>query len=420
MKITYIHQYFTTPGMTGGTRSYEMARRMVDAGHQVQMITSRSETHSSGAGWVREKIDGIDVHWLPVRYENTMGYVRRLFAFGSFAAKAGRYAARFDTDVVFATSTPLTVAVPGIQVSRSRKVPMVFEVRDLWPELPIAVGALNFPFAKPLARELERRAYANSTRVVALSPGMCEGVARTGYPANRISCIPNSSDTAEFDVSAELGERFRQQRDWLADRPLVIYAGTFGKINGVSYLADLAASMRPLNPEVRFLAVGRGAEAGVVADHASRIGVLGENFFIEDALPKREMPALFSASTVSTSLVIPLEALWNNSANKFFDSLAAGRPIVINYGGWQADLIEQQGIGLVLDPEDPQKSAQALNEFLKNDEAIRSARSASRHLAESRFSRDKLAGELIQVLDDARREGRTFTKLSSGAASQRT
>lgn len=404
MRITYIHQYFITPEMAGGTRSYEMARRMVAAGHQVNMIASRTDGKLSGNKWVREKIDGIDVHWLPVPYNNSMSYMRRILAFISFARRAGGYAAGLDADVVFATSTPLTVAIPAVKASRRRKVPLVFEVRDLWPELPIAMGALNFPFAKPVARYLEKWAYFNSAQVVGLSPGMCEGVARTGYPADQIHCIPNSCDTATFDVSAEHGQSFRNKRPWLGERPLVIYAGTFGKINGVAYLAELAAAMRPLDPEIRFLAVGGGAEVDLVRDKARELGVLGENFFIEESLPKAEVPALFNAATVSTSLFIPLEAMWHNSANKFFDALAASRPLAINYGGWQADVLRETGAGVVLDHGDPAAAASKLRDFLHDEAAMKRARDASGSLARDRFSRDKLAYDLIHVLERAASE----------------
>jgi glycosyltransferase involved in cell wall biosynthesis len=401
VRITYIHQYFNTPNMKGGTRSYEMARRMVAAGHQVHMITSRIDGAISGSTWVQEKIDGIDVHWLPVEYDNAMGYARRLLAFSKFARKASTYAAAIKADIVFATSTPLTVALPGIVASRRQRVPMVFEVRDLWPELPIAMGALSFPFAQAGARWLERWAYRNSDRIVVLSPGMGEGVARTGYPKDRIHCIPNSSDIDLFDVPKQRGHAFRAKRPWLGDRPLVIYAGTFGRINGVGYLAELAASMKDIAPAVRFLAVGAGAESNAIRERAIQLNVLDQNFFIEDAMKKSDIPDLFSAADVSTSLFVDLKPMWNNSANKFFDSLAAGRPIAINYGGWQADLLNEAGAGIVIDPANPALAAQRLRDFLDDRAALERAGRLAAALARSRFSRDGLAAELIEVLTES-------------------
>ena len=121
---------------------------------------------------------------------------------------------------------------------------MVFEVRDLWPELPIAIGALKNPFLISAARLLEKYAYKNADRIVALSPGMKEGITKTGPGEDKVAVIPNSCDRGLFRVPPEEGERLRRRYDWLVDRPLVIYLGTFGKVNGISYLADCRQSER--------------------------------------------------------------------------------------------------------------------------------------------------------------------------------
>ena len=149
MRIVYMHQYFNTPAMHGGTRSYEMARRLVRSGHEVHMVTADSQ--GSGArgknSWSLTEEAGIHVHWLPVPYSNNMTYRARVKAFISFARYAGLRAVPLRPDVVFATSTPLTIALPAAYAAKRLRIPLVFEVRDLWPEMPIAVGALRNPLA---------------------------------------------------------------------------------------------------------------------------------------------------------------------------------------------------------------------------------------------------------------------------------
>ena len=201
MKILYLPQYCTTPAMSGGTRSYEMAKRLVAAGHEVHVITTWRGASERRDWWV-EDIDGIQVHWLPVPYSNAMGFARRLKAFFHFAARSARRAVTIGGDVVFATSTPLTIALPAVAAARKLKRPMVFEVRDLWPLLPIAIGALRSPVTIALARWLERFAYRNADRIVALSPGMAEGVVATGYDPARVHVIPNSCDLDLFQPDA--------------------------------------------------------------------------------------------------------------------------------------------------------------------------------------------------------------------------
>lgn len=396
MRIVYLHQYFNTPAMPGGTRSYELARRLVARGHEVHMVTAWREPDDR-RDWFRTEEAGIQVHWLPVRYANRMNSSERIRAFLRFAWGAAHFASRLPADVVFATSTPLTIALPAIELRRRLGVPMVFEVRDLWPELPIAIGALRNPLLRWAARRLERQAYRNATRVIALSPGMAEGVARTGYPSGRIHVIPNGADLDSFGGDAGR-DAFRAELPGVGDRTLVGYIGTLGKINGVSYLVDLAAAALKGAPELRFLIVGEGGEETSICARAQRLGVLGRNLFMLKALPKFRIRDAFAACDVSLSLFVDLPEMQANSANKFFDGLAAGRAIAVNYGGWQADLLERHGAGIRLASDAPETAARQLGEWAARPEALREAGQAARALAEREFDRDRLAQTFEQVL----------------------
>ena len=243
MRIVYLHQYFLTPEMSGIVRSYQMARRLVAMGHEVHMVTSDQQAAANTPRWRESIEDGIHVHWAGVPYDNTMGYATRLRSFFTFAWRAARKAASLRGDLIFATSTPLTIAVPAVYASWRCKRPMVFEVRDLWPEVPIAIGAIRNPLLKAAARWLERFAYRNSERVVALAPGMREEIIATGYAADRVSVIPNGCD---FDLfgDAAAGRQLRAAHEWLGDRPLLVYTGTFTLLTGTTYLARLAAAKR--------------------------------------------------------------------------------------------------------------------------------------------------------------------------------
>lgn len=386
--------------MPGGTRSYEMARRLVAAGHDVHVITSQREVdRQAGKKWRVSETEGIHVHWFPVRYSNKMSYKRRMWAFLRFAWAVGRRSKKVGGDVVFATSTPLIVALPSAYIAKVLKIPMVLEVRDLWPELPIAVGVLRNPFLLRLARWLERFAYFHSAHVVALSPGMKAGIVRTGYPESQVSVIPNSCDNLFFGNTIVDGEAFLAQYLPKAEGPIVIYAGALGMINGVDYLVDIAATMLQLDPSVRFVIIGDGRERKDIRARASKLEVLNQNLWMLPSIPKRDMPKVLSVSTVATSLVVDLPELWNNSANKFFDALAAGCPIMINYKGWQAELLRKTGAGLIVPARDPERAAGLLNDFLQDSERVSLAGKAARKLAEEEFDRDKLANKLKNILE---------------------
>jgi len=397
VKIIYLHQYFNTPEMSGGTRSYEMARRLVAMGHEVHMITSWREPRDDQA-WFESNEAGIHVHWLPVAYSNNMSFADRIKAFFKFAYASAKKAASIQGDIVFATSTPLTIALPAVYVAKKQKVPMVFEVRDLWPELPIAMGALKSPITRFLAHRLEKFAYNNAASIVALSPGMRDGVVRAGYPASQVAVIPNSSDIAMFCFNASEGDDFRQQRTWLGERPLLVYTGTFGLINGVAYMVDLAVALQHLKSDVRILLIGNGIEFDKVNTAAESVGVLNKNLFIESQLPKKEIPSALSAATMASSLFIDKLEMQPNSANKFFDALAAGRPIMINYGGWQKELLENTGAGIVTWRMSIEDVAKKLDEVLHDPQWLDNASKASERLAQDYFDRDVLAKQLEEVL----------------------
>jgi glycosyltransferase involved in cell wall biosynthesis len=399
MRILYLHQYFVAPGMAGGTRSYEHATRLAKAGHQVEILTSRQDSVAPVMGWSTEEMNGFRVHWFPVPYSNAMGYWSRLQAYGRFAIAASHRALQLGGDLVFASSTPLTIAVPGLIASKRLGIPMVLEVRDLWPRVPIAIGVLRNPILKWSARLLERIAYRGSAHVVALSPGMAAGVVQTGYPEAQITVVPNACDLELFSQPQRQCALFKELANTLGSRPIVLYCGTLGLVNGVSFLARVAKHALQIDPEIAFLVVGDGAERELVRSIASSCGVLDRNFFMRPPVPKIEVPALHARCTVATSTVIDVPELWDNSANKFFDALAAGLPVMINHCGWQAELLRQSGAGIVVSPHDPREAANELFSLLHDARRLAGARLAAKSLAIEQFDRERLADKLIAVLE---------------------
>ena len=359
------------------------------------MITSRWKNNSLNK---IDTIDGIEVHWLNVSYNNDMNYARRILAFIQFSILSTFKVLQLRGDIIFATSTPLTIAIPAILGKWIKRIPMVFEVRDLWPELPIAMGAIKNPILKRLASALENIAYKNSNHVVGLSPGMCEGIQARGIKDEKITLIPNSSDFDRFEIPQSSGMSIRREREWLGNRPLVLYAGTFGRINGISWLADLAGEVKKINPEVRFLALGEGYERKKLEKHADDLNILGKSFFIEGPVPKSQVPLYVSAATICCSLFIPLDEMTKNSANKFYDGLAAGKPILINYTGWHKDLINENDLGLVADNEKIYETAKILVEMINNEDDLKRKGANSSKVAHQQFSRDALAQKLGDIL----------------------
>ena len=408
MRIAYLDQYFSTPDLPEGTRSYDFALRLARRGHDVHVVT----TDRRPGARRRSTLDqGIRVHRLPVQYDHRMTTGRRLRAFASFAVRSIRTARAIKADLVVASSTPLTVAVPAIAAILRRRTPLVFEVRDLWPAVPIAMGVLRSPIARHAAYALERAAYAHSTRVIALSEEMADGIVSAGYPRSCVRTIPNACDPDTFSAPDVSEKRFRDRHEWLGDRPLVVYTGTLGRVNGVSSLVELAAAVLPRRPDIRFACIGDGLEREHVRSRAEQLGVLDVNFYMLPPVPKSQLPDALAAATMATSFVIDVPELAANSPNKVFDVLAAGRPVAVNTDGSLSRLLREAGAGIVLS-RDAAAAADQLIEFLEDGERYAKARAAAADLARGPLSRDALFAAFDQVLQEARAEGRVRRALA--------
>jgi len=377
MNILYLHQYFNTPSMPGSTRSYEFAKRLVARGDTVHMVTTNWQGKSK-LSFTNES--GINVYWAPIPYANKMNFLRRVWAYLGYVWFTFIIGHKLNYDLIIASSTPLTIAIPALWLKRAKRAKMIFEVRDLWPQLPIAIGALKSPIMIKIAQFLEKKAYAGSEKVIALSIGMYS-VLKERVPSNKISVVTNLSDRKKFKVSDQKGINFRKNYPGISNHPLIVYTGVFGRVNGVIYLVEIAKEIQKINPNVRFLLTGDGFEKEKIKKQSIKYNLLNKILFMERYLPKNEMPDLLSAATITTSFFIDLPEMGHNSANKFFDGLAAGKPIMINYGGWQADLLKESGAGFIIPQNNSSQAAKILNDVLTNDETLNQMKKASRQLS---------------------------------------
>jgi glycosyltransferase involved in cell wall biosynthesis len=273
----------------------------------------------------------------------------------------------------------------------------------MWPDVPIAIGAIRNPILVWLARWLERMTYRRAAYVVALAPGMREDIIAKGVPAEKITVIPNGCDLDVF-ASSDRGGSPRTDFAWLGDRKMLIFAGTLGLVNGVDYLVRLAHQVARLDPEIRFVVIGGGREKDAIRSLAGREGVLDRNFFMIEPMPKRELARWLSAADMAVALFTGPRAVWKDAVqNKFFDALAAGKPISNNFDGWQSRIATEADVGLILNPEDTVIAAQALVGALHDETWLAGVPGRARILAEGRFNRDQLAVQLEHVLEEITR-----------------
>lgn len=393
MRITYIHQHFVLPGEPGGSRPYEFARRMAAAGHEVTMICGRDEA-------MDKTVDGIHVRRLAIPYRNEMSKRERIVSFFNFLVRASAVAARVPADVIYASSTPLTVAVPGIVAKFTQRAPLVAEIRDLWPEVPIKLGYLNNPVAIFLAKQLEKAFYAASSEVVALSPSMADGVKEVA-PKKRVTVIPNASDFERFDIPAEQRAAFRKEQGW-GDDVVAVYAGGFGMSYQLEWLVDLAAQLRRDGVEnVRFVLLGQGSDSDALYQRAENAGLDADAMFL-GRQPKEDVAKYVSAADITLSPLRDDPCLEGNSLNKVFDAMAASRPVVFNHGGWLEEAATEHDAGWRLSRDIP-TAAKRFAEIISDRDEMRAAGQRNRELGEKRFARDSLYNQLIEVLNRVRK-----------------
>ncbi len=403
MHILYIHQYFATPLGKTGTRSFEFARRWVAAGHRVTMLTSAAQMTPDDFGNAprqlvrRVTIEGIDVIAVDVAYDQTMGKVRRLFSFFRFMVYASWFAVTArGVDVIYASSTPLTVGVPAVLARWLRGRRFVFEVRDPWPAVPIALGALKNRLLGGLATSLERLIYRNAETVVALSSGMTALVRDAAPESLRIETIPNCADTELFHPGVD-GSAMRNE--WrCGDRVVCVHTGAMGRVNGLDVIIRAAKRLEN-DPTLLFVLIGEGREKESLRNTCEALGVT--NVLILPGVPKERMPEVLAAGDIGLMTVTNVPVLEHNSANKFFDYLSAGKPVLLNYGGWQREALENAGAGLGCAMGDDEAFLALIQKLGENRSLRKTMGESARNLAKTQFSRDKLATAALGVIVDA-------------------
>lgn len=395
MKLIYLHQYFKKPSMNGGIRSYEFAKRLAQSGHDVVMVTS--DNQSKFKGWKIEKLDGFEVHWVSVQYDNSFGFFRRLWAFFKFLVLASIHICSLKSDKLFVTSTPLTVAIPALIYKFVKRKPYIFEVRDVWPEVPIALGVIKNTLLIKSAILLERIAYSNASHIIALSPDMKKSVLKR-CADTPVTVITNAADCHLFNQSLSGDDKFTNLLNMLKEKhkKVVFYTGAFGLVNNLRSFIKLSSFS---DAEIGFVIIGEGKEENELKTYAKELSVLDMNLHFLPSVNKNQLSFVHSAFDMAASTVLPIEALYANSANKVFDAFAAGTPLLINHDGWIKTLIEQTKCGLVINNEPSIDDYNALHDFLFSPEVYEIACHASLRLGKEEFNRENLFKKLLPIIE---------------------
>ena len=389
MKVLILHQHFNTPQKGGALRSYYLAKALSDRGIQTIVISSHNEPN-----YQQKDIEGVEVHYLPVAYDNKFGFAARSLSFLRFAWKSGRLAGQlYAVNVCYAISAPLTVGLAALWIKRQHRIPFLFEVGDLWPDAPIQLGYVQNYFLRQFLYALEKLIYRHADSIVVLSPAIQSAI-QGKMPVKTMHLIPNMADV-EFYRPTPKEERLEKKFD-VQGKFVVTYAGAVGVANGLDYFVGCASASRKANLPIQFFLCGEGAVLDSLKAKAGRLGLLNLTFArFQNREGVRDLLNISDAAFVCYKNVPILET---GSPNKYFDGLAAGKLIVINFGGWIKNEIEENHCGIYVDPQDPSDFVLKIKKFLEDKNKLKQYQDASRQLGETAYSRDMLSAKFADLL----------------------
>jgi len=404
MRVLYLSQYF--PPEVGATqaRAFEMATGLIREGHRVTMLTE-VPNHPEGiirpayqkCCWQRENLEGIDVIrvWVKTAPVKTM-FTRMAFylTYMINAVLAGLFLARDRYDVIYATSPPLFVGGAGLILSVLRRIPFVFEVRDLWPESAVALGELANPHFVRYATWLEEACYRHARRIVVVTKGSRQHLIERGIDPDKLTLIPNGANTDMFRHKADKGLELRRSLE-LGDSFLVLYAGIHGIAQDLETVLHAAKQLVD-TPGIHFLFVGEGPCKAELAALKKKLAL--SNVTMLPSYPREKMPDFFSAADAALAPMRRVDLFKGVMPCKMFDAWACGCPVILGIDGEARQVMDQARAGVFVEPESVAALVAAIRSLSDQPEQCRVLGANGRRFVEQFYSRKAQARELNTCL----------------------
>lgn len=388
MKVLILHQHFNTPEKGGAIRSYYLAKALVEAKIQTVVITGHNEKL-----YKKVEVEGIEVHYLPIAYENRFGFFARSMSFIKFVIGCVRMAGKIsDVKVCYAISAPLTVGLAAIRIKSRFKIPFIFEVGDLWPDAPIQLGFVNNFFFEKALFQLEKSIYNQAQSVVALSPAIQSAIEKK-ISNKKIHLIPNMADCDFF--RPEPKNPVLENKYGVAGKLVISYIGAIGVANGLDYFLECANASRKANLPIQFLLCGEGALLDRLKRNVANMKLNNLSFI--DFQNREGVNEIMNVTDATFICYKNVPILETGSPNKFFDGLAAGKLIIVNFGGWIKNEITEAHCGIYVDPLSPTDFVKKISPFISDKQLLKEYQQASRQLAEQKYSRKILSKRFQEI-----------------------
>jgi glycosyltransferase involved in cell wall biosynthesis len=399
LHILLIHQAFVALDEPGGTRHHELARFFAEQGHRVTIIASpisylTGKSQHSKIPWVEKQMDGelitiLRAYTYPSLHRS---FLHRLISFFSFMVSSFFIGLGVkNIELVWGTSPPIFQGVTAWALSRLKRVPFLFEVRDLWPAFAVAVGVLRGRFLIKLSEGLETFLYRHANLVVINSPGYVQHVQKHG--ASKVELVPNGTDINMFNPHVD-GTMFRQAHG-IDGNFIALYAGAHGLSNDLGVVLEAAKILKP-RTDIKIVLIGDGKDKSSLQAQATQQGI--DNILFLPPIPKNEMPSAIAAADACIAILKPVELYKTTYPNKVFDYMAAGKPVVLAIDGVIREVIEKAGAGIPVTPGDPDSLANAILHLADDPETAKQMGAQGRIYVASNFNRESLAAKFLDVM----------------------
>ena len=404
MNILLIYQYFLQVKGSGGLRFNEMTRKWSEMGHHITVLSGMIY-HNSGEKYPEykgkifvneyhaENIKVIRCHDSEGSQKSFIARLRVYFTFVCTSLWAGLFKAREKYDIIIVSSPPLFVGIPAYILSLIKRVPYVFEVRDLWPESAIDTGVLTNNRLIKLAYWFESFIYRKAKLINVLTPAFYETLKeKKGVPEQKLIMIPNASD---FSFSEEIlktfdREAFRKKEN-LEGKFVIIYVGAHGVANHLDQLLDAGKALEDTN--VLFLLIGQGMEKERLKQKVKEMNMINVRFM--DPVPKKEVFKYILASEMGASILKKVDTFKTVYSNKTFDYMSCKKPILMAIDGVSKELIEKADAGIFVEPENPEDFAGKIRIYIKNPDLVKIQGENGYRYAKQYFDRNVLAKQYL-------------------------
>jgi len=408
MKILLIHQYFLELDDAGGSRWNEMAEVWTELGHEVTVIGGMMHANGSekrseykGKHYARKKHGTVDILRCHVSESYNSGFAGRLWGYFSFMFSSlwgGLFKVKGKHDVVLVTSPPLFVGFSGYMISRFKRIPLVFEVRDLWPESAIDTGVLKNNFIIKLSYAFEKFIYKKSKLINVLTPAFYKTLRdKKGIDESKLAMIPNAAD---FSLSEKVlknfdREDFRKQND-LEGKFVLTYVGAHGVANHLIQVLDAAELLKDTN--ALFLLIGQGMEKQKLIKETEQRNLNNVRFI--DPVPKADVFQYILASEMGMSVLKKVDTFKTIYSNKTFDYMSCKTPILMAIDGVSRELLEEAEAGSYVEPENAEEFNKIIRNYMENPENLKFEGENGYEFAQKNFDRRVLAQKYLERLTE--------------------